>query len=135
VPVAPPRQSTVKPRRSRAPQPGRGVAKRVAKWVAVAFVTLAMVDGIFGQRGLIENGRLADRNAEMKATVEALKADNEALADESRRLKEDPAAVEDLARRDLGLLKQGELVVILRDVPAPTPTTPAEFRQDRKKKP
>lgn len=133
--VAPQRQSTVKPRRSKAAQPGRSVAKRAAKWVAIAFVTVAMVDGVFGQRGLIENRRLAERNAEMKATVEALEADNEALTEESRRLKEDPAAVEDLARRDLGLLKDGELVVILRDVPAPTPTTPAEFRQDRKKKP
>jgi cell division protein FtsB len=107
----------------------------VAKWVAVSFVTLAMVDGIFGQRGLIENRRLAARNVEMKAKVEALEADNQALTEESRRLKEDTAAIEDLARRDLGLLKDGELVVILRDVPAPTPTTPAEFRQDRKKTP
>ena len=134
MPVVTQRQSTVKPRRARLAQPSRGVIKRVAKWVAVAFVTLAMVDGVFGQRGLIENMRLAERNEAMTVTLEALKADNETLREESRRLKEDPAAVEDLARRDLGLLKEGELVVILRDVPAPTPTTPAEFRQDRKKR-
>ena len=108
--------------------------RRVARWLAVAFVTLALVDGVFGQRGLIENRRLAQRNAEMAATVEALQADNVALAEEARRLKEDPAAVEELARRELGLLKPGELVVILRDVPAPTPTTPEEFRQDKRKR-
>lgn len=109
------------------------MVKRVVKWVAIAFVTLAVVDGLFGQRGLIENMRLEERNEAMAATVEALRADNEALREQSQRLKHDPVAIEDLARRDLGLLKDGELVVILRDVPAPTPTTPAEFRQDKRK--
>lgn len=108
--------------------------RRGARWLAVVFVTLALVDGVFGQRGLIENMRLAERNAEMAATVEALQADNVALAEDSRRLKEDPAAVEELARRELGLLKEGELVVILRDVAAPTPTTPDVFRQDKRKR-
>ncbi len=104
------------------------------KYLAIACVTLAMVDGLFGQRGVIENLRLADRNGAMAARVALLKAENIALEEHARRLKHDPAAIEDLARRDLGLLTDGELVVILRDVAAPTPTTPDEFRQDKRKR-
>lgn len=104
------------------------------KYLAIACVTLAMVDGLFGQRGLIENMRLADRNGTMAKRVALLKAENVALEEHAGRLKHDTTAIEDLARRDLGLLKDGELVIILRDVAAPTPTTPDEFRQDKRKR-
>ena len=104
------------------------------KYLAIACVTLAMVDGLFGQRGLIENMRLAARNGAMAERVALLKAENVALEEQAHRLKHDTAAVEDLARRDLGLLKDGELVVILRDVATPTPMTPDEFRQDKRKR-
>ncbi len=104
------------------------------KYLAIAFVTLAMVDGLFGRRGLLENLRLAERNGVMAERVALLKAENVALDEHSRRLKHDPAAIEELARRDLGLLEAGELVIILRDVAAPTPTTPDEFRQDRRRR-
>jgi cell division protein FtsB len=110
------------------------VVTRVSKYLALAFVTLAIVNGVFGQRGVVEILRLTDRNTALGERVSALEAENAALEEQARRLKHDPSAVEDLARRDLGLLKEGELVIILRDVAAPTPTTPDEFRQDRKKR-
>lgn len=134
MPAAAPRQSTVKSRRATPAPQGRGVIRRVVTWVAAALVGLAAVDGIVGQRGLLENMRLRERNATMAATLETLRTDNEALREQSRRLKEDPAAIEDLAHSDLGMIKDGELLVILRDVPAPTPTTSPELRQDKRKR-
>ena len=41
----------------------------------------------------------------------------------ARRLREDPAAIEEIARRELGLIKPGERVFILKDVPLPKPCT------------
>jgi len=134
VPAPTVRQSTVKPRRERASQQGRGVVGRVVRGIAGAIIVLSLVDGLFGQGGLIENWRLEAAIEQEQAALDALGQDNEALREEARRLKEDPEAVEDLARRDLGLLKDGELVVILRDVPAPTPVSPQELRQDKKKR-
>ncbi len=101
---------------------------------AAGVVVLSLVDGVFGQGGLIENERLRQEIARDEAALERLVEENESLREETRRLKEDPSAIEDLARRHLGLLKEGELVVILRDVPTPTPTSPPELRQDRKKR-
>jgi cell division protein FtsB len=36
-------------------------------------------------------------------------------------LKEDPAAIEEVARRELGLIKPGERLFILKDVPPAKP--------------
>ena len=44
-------------------------------------------------------------------------ARNDALTEDIRRLREDPSAVEELAREELGLIKDGELLIILRDTP------------------
>lgn len=80
---------------------------------------VVLVDGVFGPRGVIENTRLRRRNAALAASLASLKSQNDALRDDVRRLAEDPAAIEELAREELGLLKDGELILILRDVPAP----------------
>ncbi len=47
-----------------------------------------------------------------------MRARNDALTDEIRRLREDPGAVEELAREELGLMMDGELLIILRDTPS-----------------
>jgi cell division protein FtsB len=38
------------------------------------------------------------------------------LRELARRLKEDPLAIEEIARRNLGLIKPGEKVFIIKDV-------------------
>ena len=40
-----------------------------------------------------------------------------AAREEARRLREDPSAIEDLARRELGLIKPGEKLFIVKDIP------------------
>lgn len=130
----PVRQSTVRSRRGHAGQQGRGVIGRVVRFGAAGVVVLSLVDGFVGQGGMIENQRLRDEIARDEAALARLIDDNDRLREDARLLKEDPAAVEALARKQLGLMKKGELVVILRDVPTPTPTSPPELRQDRKKR-
>ena len=48
-----------------------------------------------------------------------LRIDNARLRDEARRLREEPAAIEEVARRELGLIRPGETVFIIKDVPRP----------------
>jgi cell division protein FtsB len=48
-----------------------------------------------------------------------LRSENAALREEARRLREDPAAIEEIARRELGLMSPGEKLFIIRDVDPP----------------
>jgi len=55
----------------------------------------------------------------LEGALAAEKAENDRRREEARRLLEDPSAIEDLARRELGLIKPGEKLFILKDVPPP----------------
>ncbi len=79
---------------------------------------LAVVDGVFGERGLLANVQLRQRNARQQIAIDDLTLRNDGLTDEIRRLREDPSAIEELAREELGLIKDGELLIIMRDTPA-----------------
>jgi cell division protein FtsB len=85
--------------------------------MALVFV-LALVDGVFGARGLIENRAARKRNAQLSTAIDEFRAGNGELIEEIKRLREDPAAIEELARDELELMKDGELLIILRDAPA-----------------
>jgi cell division protein FtsB len=46
-----------------------------------------------------------------KAEMDGLRAENASLAAQIRALKENPRAIEDIARLDLGMIYPGELVI------------------------
>jgi cell division protein FtsB len=82
------------------------------------FVALVIVvDGLVGDRGLLAMIR-ARREYDTAALIVARqRAENMRLREEARRLKEDPAAIEEIARRELGLIRPGETLFIIKDVP------------------
>ena len=57
----------------------------------------------------------------MSATIARQRAENARLRETARRLREDPSAIEEIARRELGLIKPGERVFIVKDVPRAMP--------------
>ncbi len=83
----------------------------------VLFLTAAaiVVDALAGDRGLLAMLRVRREYRELAATVARDRAENARLAEQARRLREDPAAVEEVARRELGLIKPGEKVFIIKD--------------------
>jgi cell division protein FtsB len=52
---------------------------------------------------------------EIAASLETIRHENARMREEVRRLKEDPAAIESLARKELGLIRQDELLFIIKD--------------------
>src|SRR5262245_39630423 len=100
-----------------APRPATGTRGRRMLRYALLFVTVVLVaDALVGEKGLMA---LLQARREFRAVDRALQRardDNASLRDEARRLREDPATIEALARRDLGLIKPGELLVIVKDV-------------------
>jgi cell division protein FtsB len=77
-----------------------------------------VLDGIAGERGWIANQRdrqLLERAARELAAKQRENADLKDLRD--RLQKQDPATMEDLARRELGLIRPGEKVFTIKDAP------------------
>jgi cell division protein FtsB len=80
------------------------------------FVTLVLlVDALVGEKGLLETIRARRQYRELTASIERLRSENARLREEARRLLEDPSAIESLAREELGLIRPGEMLFIVKD--------------------
>jgi len=99
---------------SKPTQPGR--KSRIVRWLLFFVASVIVVDGLVGERGLLAMMRARQSYDELAATIARQRAENARLRDEARRLTEDPAAIEELARRELGLIRPGERVFIIRDI-------------------
>jgi len=82
------------------------------------FAAVIILDALAGDRGLLAMIRVRAQYTALAATLAHERAENARLADQARRLKDDPTAVEEVARRELGLIKPGEKIFIIKDVPA-----------------
>jgi|WetSurMetagenome_2_1015567.scaffolds.fasta_scaffold503027_2 cell division protein FtsB len=90
--------------------------RRSAVTVAMLLAALVLVlDGIAGERGWLANRRAAAQYHVASQALEAARAHNASLREEAWRLKNDRAAIEEAARRQLGLMKPGEKLFIIRD--------------------
>lgn len=99
-------ESGVIPRRR---HPRRRTTRNIVLLIAVVLFGNAIV----GDNGLIA---LIRANRELVATfagIEALRAENDNLREEVRMLREEPLKVEEIARRELGLIRPGEKVFIV----------------------
>jgi cell division protein FtsB len=83
----------------------------------ILVASVIVVDGLVGDRGLLAMWRARHQYDELAASIARQRAENNRLRDEAKRLREDPRAIEELARRELGLIKPGEKVFIVKDVP------------------
>ena len=82
----------------------------------LVFVTVVLViNALVGERGLTETLRARKQHEELVTGIDRLKADNTRLRDEARRLRSDPSTIEALARQELGLIKPGEMLFIVKD--------------------
>jgi len=81
---------------------------------------VVFVDSIVGDRGLLARQRARRQHDELTLAIDRQRAENDRLREEVRRLTEDPSAIEEIARREFGLIRPGEKVFIVRDLPAGT---------------
>lgn len=115
-------ESSTKSRRG-IPRPQRaGQARRVGRLLVLFAAIVLIVDGLVGDRGFLAMLRARRQYDELSAVLERQRAENARLRDEAGRLRNDPAAIEELARRELGLIRPGEKVFIIKDLkPSSTP--------------
>lgn len=104
-------------RRKRLERPPTFILRRRGLQLLLIFVTLVLiVDALIGDKGLTESLNARRQYQELHASLDRLRRDNATLREEMRRLNEDPATIESLARQELGLIKPGEIVFILKDL-------------------
>ncbi|HZP49080.1 MAG TPA: septum formation initiator family protein [Vicinamibacterales bacterium] len=96
-------------------------ARRIVHWLLIFVASVIVVDGLVGDRGLLAILRARQQYDQLASTIAKQRADNARLREEARRLKDDPGAIEEVARRELGLIKPGERVFIIKDIPAAKP--------------
>lgn len=116
------RAERARAKRPAAPRNGSRTGRLIQIGIAVLAVIL-VVESLFGSRGLSAMLDARRQYQSISADVDRLRAENLRLRYEARRLRQDPAAIEEAARRDLGYAAPGEKVFILRDA-RPAPTTP-----------
>lgn len=97
-------------------------------WGLVAVAGVLMVNALVGENGYLATLQARREYEALSAAVAKVQRENERLAAQAARLKTDPAAIEEEARRELGLVKPGETLIILRD-PRPPAATPTSGRQ------
>lgn len=106
-----PSPRTSEPPRRQGPHAGRSF---VTTLLLVASAVLVL-DGVAGERGWLANRRARLEYAREARALESARWRNALLREEIRRLQGDPAFIEELARRDLGLIRPGETVFIFRN--------------------
>ena len=98
-----------------APAPASPLRRRAVQYLLVFVTVVLVVDGLVGDRGLLERLRARRQHQEAEESLAKLRRENNRLRTEIRGLKEDGSAIEALAREELGLIRPGELIFIIRD--------------------
>jgi len=97
------------------PRHQRRVPRQFWPHVMLFIACALLVNGLFGERGLTETIRARRTYAASVRELNELKQDNARLRDQARRLRTDPATIEGIAREQLGLIRQGEILVTIHD--------------------
>ena len=99
-----------------APRTQSSPSRRIGRILLLLFVSVLVLDALVGDRGLLATLRARREYHELAATIARERAENARLADQAQRLRDDPRTIEEVARRELGLIRPGEKVFIVKDV-------------------
>lgn len=94
--------------------PGRG--RRLLRHALVFITVVIVVDAVAGEKGLLTLLQARREYSALERSLERSRTENAELREMARRLREDPSAVEEQARKELGLIKPGEVLFIVKDI-------------------
>ncbi len=96
------------------PSASRG--RRLLRHALVFITLLIVVDAIAGEKGLLALLQARREYSALERSLDRARTENAELRETARRLREDPKAIEEQARRELGLIKPGEMLFIIKDI-------------------
>lgn len=92
-------------------------SRRALVFLLIFVSTALLANAIVGDRGLLAT-RAAKRTAvALETEIQRIQQENSALRERANALRTDPKAIEDAARDSLGLMREGELLILLHDGP------------------
>lgn len=91
-----------------------GLQKKAATLGSILALIALVVGSLFGDRGMLYLVAQRERTDALRREIHELRAHNGWLAEEIRALRTDPRAIERLARENLGLARDGEVVFLVR---------------------
>jgi len=110
-------QAPLRGRARQAAIPSSSSFRRRAVNYTLTFITVVLVvDALVGDKGLLETMRARKQYAEVAASLASMQSENDRLRDQIHRLTSDPETIESVAREELGLIRPGELVFVVKDV-------------------
>jgi cell division protein FtsB len=102
------------------------VSRNLSWFLAIALALLLMQD-VFGAHGVVAMRRSQQQAAAAQKEIDQLNAANRQMQDRVKSLKSDPAAIERIAREEMGLARPGEYIFKIPsksdDAPTSTPQT------------
>jgi cell division protein FtsB len=91
--------------------------RRAVQYLLVFVGCVLILDALVGEKGLLEMVKKRQEYRALEQSLADVRAENARLREEAQRLQDDASAIEDLARRELGFIKPGEKLFIVKDVP------------------
>ena len=89
--------------------------RRVVQYGLIILGSLLFLDALVGEKGFVENLKARQQYEAIERSLGRLKDDNERLRKDVELLRKDPDTIEGIARRELGLMRPGEKLFIIRD--------------------
>ena len=105
-------------RARRKPRPAHEVRernRRLVTWTLLLGSFILIVNALFGERGYLAVIRARQEYRTAADELKRLMEENQRNLNEIRVTKNDPDALENAARRELGLVKPGETIIIIHD--------------------
>ncbi len=96
----------------------------------VALLLLLQYSMWFGRGGMRDVANLKEQIAAQEAENAKLDARNNALLAEVMDLKQGLDAIEEIARSEMGMVRQGEVFFQVLETPSPAAATPADKHDD-----
>lgn len=92
--------------------------QRTFQLLLLFMVAALVANAIVGEQGLLVLRAARLEHLRLTASATSLRSENDRLRVEASRLREDPYAIEEVARQELGLVGPGELVFLLNELPS-----------------
>jgi len=105
--------------------------RRLPLYIAAALVMAAVFISLFRDMGVVDSWRLRKTERQLRGEVEKLRQENALLKRTVEDLRGNPAVIEQEARR-LGLIKEGENVIVVPQPQEPRPQAPPQPRPPRR---
>ena len=91
--------------------------RRVVHFALIFGASVLVANALVGENGLVDALEARQQHRILADDLGRLRHENKKLRQTARRLREDPRAVEEVARGELGLIRSRELLLVFADEP------------------